>query len=114
MTTYFRYHYDCKIVRVVDGDTVELDIDLGFNVTIRETCRLRGINAPEMRGASRPAGIKSKTALEKMIKAVRQMTCWTHKDKRGKYGRMLVTLFDDMNREINTEMVTQGFAVYYS
>ena len=46
------YEYNAKIVNVVDGDTFDLDIDLGFHITIRERVRLLGIDTPEKRGAA--------------------------------------------------------------
>lgn len=45
------YEYNAKIVNVVDGDTFDLDIDLGFHITIRERVRLLGVDTPEKRGA---------------------------------------------------------------
>jgi endonuclease YncB( thermonuclease family) len=45
----WRYWYTCSLIRVIDGDSVELSVDLGFNVRIDITARLLGINAPEMR-----------------------------------------------------------------
>ena len=46
------YNYPCKVVRVIDGDTAVLEVNLGFNIRFTETFRLLGINAPEKRGIS--------------------------------------------------------------
>jgi micrococcal nuclease len=50
------YNYNAKLVRVIDGDTIVLDVDLGFHVTMRETFRLFGVNAPENTGPTRAEG----------------------------------------------------------
>ena len=54
-----RYEYECELVRVIDGDTVKLRVDCGFNVTFTDNFRLHGINAPEMRGSDKVAGAAS-------------------------------------------------------
>lgn len=51
------YEYKARVLRVVDGDTVDVEVDLGFRIKIVQRCRLRGLNAPEMKGATREAGL---------------------------------------------------------
>jgi len=113
------YHYPAKLVRVIDGDTVILDIDIGFNLTHKITCRLYGINAPEL---STSEGIQSKAKLtELLMKQNLGLNLWikTIKDKTEKYGRYLVMLFKDESpsnefpQSINNEMVAMGFAKEY-
>ena len=111
------YNYVGRCVRVIDGDSVIIDVALGFNVTIRETFRLLGIDAPESYGVRKDsdeykAGIISKEWLIDKIEG-KEIIVKTHKDKKGKYGRYLVEIFDGEN-SINAEMVEKGLAVEYN
>ena len=110
------YTYKANIIRVVDGDTVIVDIDLGFGVWLRgQTIRLAKINAPELRGASLEAGRDSKTYLSKLVLDKRVMIR-TEKDRKEKYGRWLgiILLEDDKNLiDINHKMVSEGYATIY-
>lgn len=105
------YHYTAKLVRVIDGDTVVLDVDLGFAVTVRETFRLAGINAPEVRGIDREQGLSAASFLHEMIGGS-PVEIFTLKDKQEKYGRYLATLAIGATN-INAEMVKCGFAEEY-
>lgn len=67
MTLDTTYEYNATLVRVVDGDTVVLKIDLGFKVAVEQTVRLRGVNAPETIGADWQAGHAAKEAVEKIL-----------------------------------------------
>ena len=111
-----RYQYSAVCSRVVDGDTIVLDVSLGFNVTIRETFRLLGINSPESYGVKKDsdeynAGMISKEWLIDRIEG-KEIMVKTYKDKKGKYGRYLVDIYDG-ETSINTEMVEKGLAVEY-
>lgn len=107
------YTYEATLLRVVDADTVDLLIDLGCSVTIKERCRLYGINAPEMRT---PEGKAAKQYVDDLIGprivTGRKLTIRTYKDKRGKYGRYLVTIFFGAST-VNTMLVESGHAVEY-
>ena len=107
------YTYKAELFRVIDGDTVELLIDMGFNVRIRERFRMNRINAPEIELEERPAGIASKEWLHKKI-AGRMLQVITHKDTKDKYGRYLCDIFvdDGTGRPVNDLMVEAGHAVY--
>ncbi len=89
------YTYRCKIVRVVDGDTLDLEIDLGFNVRIRERVRLFGVNTPEVFGtnateAGKLASEFTKTWVEKYSNLVGHFEYHSLKyDAKDKYGRGL-------------------------
>ena len=90
------YYYVAKVVRIIDGDTIVLDIDLGFN-TIRhnEHCRLFGINAPETRTKDleeKERGLISKNRLEELCPVGTEILIKTRTPK-DKYGRYLVSLF---------------------
>jgi len=105
------YHYRAEVERVIDGDTVVLLIDLGLDVSRRITCRLLGIDAPEMRKESVVA-TESRDYLGRLL-AVGPLECRTHKDRTEKYGRYLVELIDANGDSINTRMVEDGYAAQY-
>jgi len=112
----FRYTYTAKVVKVVDGDTVDLDVDLGFGMRATERFRLYGINAWERRGEDRKRGIAATIALSQMLEDARgedfKITIETHKDKKEKYGRYLVTLCPSELGSLNQRLVDCGHAVY--
>jgi len=107
-----RYYYNCEIVRVIDGDTVEARIDLGFDTARLETLRLYGINTPEMRGAEKLEGQKAKAWLETQLANGEEITIRTIKDKTGSFGRYLAVLFCD-GRNLNEQMLTEKIAKIY-
>lgn len=115
MTTFQLYQYRGLVTEVYDGDTCTVDIDLGFKIHFTEVVRLMGINAPELRGSERPAGLVSRDRLrEKVLK--QPIYIETVKDSKEKYGRYLGTLFlqlpDGSFENINEWLVAQGLAVY--
>jgi len=110
------FHYTAKVVRVIDGDTVVVDIDLGFDCWLKnQHVRLYGINAPESRTKNleeKARGIKSKEYLRSIIIPGDTIILKTFLDKLGKFGRVLgVLYFRGMN--LNEDMVTSGNAVDY-
>lgn len=105
------YTYRCDLVRVVDGDTVELSIDLGLRVAVRAVCRLHGIDAPKRRCDPCVAAEATKYLTDRLKNT--PLTCRTHKDRTGKYGRYLVRLFDKDGWDINEAMVRNGHAKRY-
>lgn len=106
------YEYRAYVKKVYDGDTVTLDIDLGFGIIIKnQKVRLLGINAPEIRGSSRDLGLKSRDFLRKKI-LKNWVVLKTKKDKKGKFGRWLGNLSLE-NVDINELMIKEGFAKKY-
>jgi micrococcal nuclease len=110
------YHYRAMVVYIYDGDTCTVDIDLGLNTWVRgEKLRLYRINAPELRGAERPEGLKSRDFLREQIDG-EKVVIQTIKDKKGKYGRYLAEIWrvsvEGEAININDLMVEKGFAVY--
>jgi micrococcal nuclease len=109
------YHYRAQVTDVYDGDTCTVDIDLGLSTWVRgEKVRLNRINAPELRGAERAAGLKSRDFLRELIGG-KDVLLHTHKDTKEKYGRYLGELWvekDGAWLNVNDEMVSRGFAVY--
>ena len=102
------YIYSASIVRVVDGDTVDAMVDLGFRSSVRLRFRLFGINAPEVRGPERAEGIQSTHWLKRRIE-FQDVIINTHQDSTGKFGRYLATIWRD-NVNINEQMVELGLA----
>lgn len=87
------YKYKCKLVKVIDGDTIDLDIDLGFAVTLRERVRLEGVNTPEVRGHEKGAGFEAKAFVEEWFASGTEFEYWSNKyNKHDKYGRSLGTI----------------------
>lgn len=103
----WRYTYEAEVRRIVDGDTVDLAVDLGFGVTISERFRLFGLDAPEVRGPERTEGLKSTQWLATQLVGLTHIE--TIRDKKGKYGRYLVRLFSG-DTDINLLMVATDFA----
>jgi len=107
------YEYRARVLSVVDGDTLHAEVDLGFDVRVRMTIRLFGINAPEMKT---PAGPVAKSALiDRLIStdgSFAEVTLFTIKDKKEKYGRYLGTIVRN-GINLNEWLVENGYAVIY-
>jgi micrococcal nuclease len=101
------YTYAAKLIRVIDGDTIEADIDLGFDMHYIAKVRLMGINAPEMRTVTGPA---SKEHLQKLLTGPLVITTTLNKEFE-KYGRVLGTVIANNTVNVNQTMVLEGFAV---
>lgn len=108
------YEYACKVVRVVDGDTVVCNVDLGFTVQVEVTFRLLGINTPEVIGESKQKGLAAKAETKRLL-SLGSVTVKSEKPlKTDKYGRWLGTFFvhnDGSTLEVNKTLVESGFAV---
>ena len=102
-----------KIVKIVDGDTVDVEIDLGFSLTKKERVRLAGIDTPESRTRDleeKAEGLLAKDYLKAMLKNTKNLKVRTAKD--GKYGRMLGWFYDN-ELSINFKMIEDGYAWEY-
>lgn len=110
------YEYFATLNRVVDGDTVWLDVDLGFRTYGKLDFRLYGINTPELVGATRMAALAAKAELERLLR-LGPLTINTHKaDAADKYGRWLATIIVHTKTGplcVNEALVSGGFAVKY-
>ena len=113
------YEYPCKIVRIIDGDTVHVDIDHGFGIWIhKERVRLYGIDTPESRTrdlVEKKYGFAAKDYLTGMLNDT-QIILKTHKDDKGKFGRILGELWRTTNyadKSINEYMIEKHHAVRY-
>ena len=109
------YEYNCKIVRVVDGDTVDVDIDLGFDTWRRgERIRLYGIDTPECRtrdADEKAAGFLAKEFVEDTLHVGETYTLTTK--EKGKFGRYLGVIMLSDKTSINAALVKEHLAVPY-
>lgn len=107
------FKYNARLVRVIDGDTVELEVDVGFKIQVRETFRLNLINAPEMRTPEGPIAKDWLTGkLTLLSKATAAYPLAIESFKKDKYGRWLVTIYDG-DVSVNQQMLDVGMAVLY-
>ena len=109
------YTYQCNTLRVIDGNTVDAIIDLGFNVTIRQRIKLYGVNVKDIRSTNedvRQQAIASKQKLTELLG--NNFVCETIVNKRGKAGRVMGKLStidkDGKKVDINQQLIELGFA----
>tara|TARA_R110002012_G_scaffold108185_7_gene250667 strand:+ start:172 stop:516 length:345 start_codon:yes stop_codon:yes gene_type:complete len=106
------YTYKAKLDRVVDGDTVDAHIDLGFDITIHKRIRLAGIDTPESRTRDLEEKKRGLASKDKLVELLGDGDFVLESKEVGKYGRVLGTLLVD-NININDTLVEEGFAVEY-
>jgi micrococcal nuclease len=103
------YLYKAKVIKIIDGDTIDVVVDLGFTSSRTERLRFARIDAPEVRGAEREAGLQAKDWLLSQISPGSEIFIRTEKD--DSFGRYIAEIyFNDLN--LNDEMVKVGHAVY--
>ena len=113
--------YEYKVTRlldVVDGDTIDVQIDLGFDVSFTSRVRLSGIDTPESRTLDlneKKLGLDAKFWLKKKLEGAKKIVVRTEKpDSSEKYGRILATLvINDEPSSLNDQMVKAGYAWVY-
>lgn len=113
----YEYHVK-KVHKVVDGDTIDVDIDLGFNVSYFQRVRLAGIDTPESRTSDeyeKKLGLESKEWLKKHLEGATDIVIKTEKpDSSEKYGRILGWLhIGGVEKSLNLMMIEQGYAWSY-
>ena len=116
------YTYEAKLVRVVDGDTIDVTIDLGFDVSVKKRVRYEGINAPESRTRDlkeKARGLAAKDRLKVILEGANRIELCSY--GVGKYGRCLGELHVDMLdgkqcltlANVNELLIKEGHAVEY-
>tara|TARA_R110000796_G_scaffold31019_2_gene82567 strand:- start:19 stop:444 length:426 start_codon:yes stop_codon:yes gene_type:complete len=108
------YEYNCKVKRVVDGDTVDVIIDLGFDIHFATRVRLYGMDTPESRTRNKDEkvrGYMSKDFLEEWMEKD-DVIIRTRRDKKGKFGRVLGEMLV-RGENINKLMIKECLAVEY-
>jgi len=111
-------YYVKEVVKVVDGDTIDVVIDLGFSIMYASRVRLAGIDTPESRTTDKvekALGLESKKYLADRINAAKNVVIKTEKlDSSEKYGRILGWIYlDGESKSVNTEMIEKGYAWGY-
>tara|TARA_B100000927_G_scaffold288731_1_gene283847 strand:- start:131 stop:547 length:417 start_codon:yes stop_codon:yes gene_type:complete len=108
-----QYQYPALVINVYDGDTITVNIDLGFGVELKkQKIRLYGINTPEVRGSSRDLGIISRDYVREKI-LNKNIILQSIKDKKGKYGRWLgIVLIGDEKLNLNKELISKNLAIF--
>lgn len=109
------YHYACQLRKVIDGDTVDVAIDLGFDTLILRRVRMVGINTPEKHGETRAMGDAATAHLQLLLSQPGELRVISHEVE--KFGRVLGTLIlqkpDGTEIDINRQMVQDGHALAY-
>lgn len=113
----YEYHVK-KVTNVVDGDTIDVEIDLGFDISFSSRVRLAGIDTPESRTtnkAEKVLGLEAKEYVKSKIKDAKEVIIKTEKmDSSEKYGRILGWVFLDGSKiSINEQMIADGYAWGY-
>lgn len=111
-------YYVKEITKIVDGDSVDVVIDLGFDIHFASSVRLAGIDAPESRTRNleeKALGLESKAYLAKVLKSAKNIIIKTEKiNSTEKFGRVLGWLYVDGNPEsVNADLVKKGYAWPY-
>ena len=112
------YEYKVKITRVVDGDTVDAEVDLGFDTFIKDSIRLMGLDTPESRTRNKKEkalGLAAKAYLKELLKENKgDIILRTSKEGKGKFGRILGTLLIyDGKTNVNQMLIDEGHARDY-
>ena len=113
------YIYRIKqILKVVDGDTIDASIDLGFDISLEKRIRFAGIDTPESRTTNlkeKALGLESKEWLKKALEGAKDIIIKTEKpDSTEKYGRIIGHLFiNGQETSLNNQMIEEGYALSY-
>ena len=113
------YIYRIKnILKVVDGDTIDADIDLGFSISLEKRIRLAGVDTPESRTTDlkeKAMGLESKEWLKKKLEGAKDIIIKTElPDSTEKYGRIIGHLFvNGQETSLNNQMINDGYALAY-
>jgi micrococcal nuclease len=107
-----------QVTKIVDGDTIDVDIDLGFSISYSQRLRLAGIDTPESRTTDKfekTLGLESKEYLKYKFKDAKEVVVKTEKpDSSEKYGRILGWVYLDGNaKSVNEQMIEDGYAWGY-
>lgn len=101
------YTYKAYVARVIDGDTFDVTIDLGFRITTYQRLRLTSVNTPEIRGPQRPEGLRVKAYVKDLIES-KEATIETF--KIGKFGRYVAEIYLDSGEKLSEHLLASGMA----
>lgn len=116
------YQYRATLHRVVDGDTVDVCVDLGFHLVQTMRLRLNGVNTPEVRGPEREEGLRATAFVEETLGAAKVIGLKTH--KLGKFGRFISDVYYsnedipapdvfEQGIQLNQQLLDEGYAEPY-
>lgn len=109
------YIYRCTVDRVIDGDTVDVTIDVGFKTNMFKRIRFLGIDTEELRGGtveSKARAVEAKERVQELVDGADRCYLQTVMDTEGKYGRLLGYLWvekDEVLTNVNQLLVEEGF-----
>ena len=113
------YEYNVKkVTKIVDGDTIDVDIDLGFNISFSQRVRLAGIDTPESRtkdAREKALGLEVKNKVKVSMESAKKVVIKTElPDSTEKYGRILGWVYlDDSTKSFNEQLIEEGYAWGY-
>ena len=108
-----RYVYAARCVQVIDGDTLDLDIDLGMYFRATKRVRLKGIDTPELRGKDKERAVAARTEVTIWTDGV-ELLIRTELDETDKYGRLLADVWvDGLATSLSDHLVARGLARRY-
>lgn len=116
MKTEDLYLYKAKVKSNYDGDTITVDVDLGFKTYIEQKLRMARIDTPELRGAEKARGQMVRDYVRELIQG-KEVYIRTEKDTTGKYGRYIADLYYEDAGEwinLNDHLLAIGFAEPYN
>ena len=105
-----KYLYLGEVLRVIDGDTFNIRVDVGFHTFRLENIRLMGVNTPEIRGKERPEGLKVKEYVKQLIEGKKVLI---ETFKKGKYGRYVCEIYlggKDDKQPLSENLLQKGYA----
>ena len=111
------YEYKAKLREIIDGDTIDVEIDLGFGTYKNARLRLKGIDTPETRTSrkkEKKAGKLVELFVEKLLDRSGAMTIRTYKDGKGSFGRYIADIYiDELDISLNDYLLNNKFARVY-
>jgi micrococcal nuclease len=111
------YYYNAEVKRIVDGDTFDILIDLGFDTFRKGRVRLYGVNTPESRTKNleeKKMGLAAKEFTDQWLSAANnKIKVETILDKNEKYGRILARVWNDDGKCLNEDIISSGLAIEY-
>lgn len=112
------YEYKCFTIRVIDGNTIDAEVDLGFNILVRQRIKLHGVKSHDLKSYSESDRKKALDAKQRLSELVgKEFYCNTVLNKRGKAGRTLGYVYvvdENENRiDVNQILIDEGHATRY-
>lgn len=107
-----KFIYDALVYDCYDGDTIYVEVDLGFTIKVKKKLRLARIDTPELRGEERERGLMVRDLVRSMILG-KCVIIKTYKDKAGKFGRYIAEVFLQDGTNLNDWLLENGHAVPY-